>query len=61
MTIQLRSENVELFEGEMFVVPKGIEHCPKAEEEVEFLIVGLDITSNEKGGKPVGRAENNIS
>ncbi len=53
LTIQLRSENIELFEGEMFVVPKGVEHCPRAEEEVEFLIVGLDITSNEKGGKPV--------
>lgn len=36
----------------MFIVPKGVEHCPKAKEEVEFLIVGLNITSNEAGGKP---------
>jgi len=28
------------------------EHCPKAENEVEFLIAGLNITSNEAGGKP---------
>ena len=52
LTIQLRTENIELYEGEMCVIPKGVEHCPKAEEEVEFLIVGLDITSNKEGGKP---------
>ena len=32
--------------------PKGVEHCPTAEEEVEFLVAGLSITSNEAGGKP---------
>ena len=52
LTIQLRDGNVELFEDEMFIVPKGVEHCPKADEEVEFLIVGLNITSNKAGGKP---------
>jgi hypothetical protein len=36
----------------MFIVPKGVKHCPIAQEEVEFLIVGLNITSNEAGGKP---------
>ncbi len=52
LTIQLRTGNVELFEGEMFVVPKGVEHCPKAEEDVEFVIVGVNVTSNKAGGKP---------
>ena len=52
LTIQLRDENIELYEDEMFIVPKGVEHCPIAEEEVEFLIVGLNITSNKAGGKP---------
>ncbi len=52
MTIQLRDKNIELYEDEMFIVAKGVEHCPKAESEVEFLIVGLNITSNEAGGKP---------
>jgi quercetin dioxygenase-like cupin family protein len=52
LTIRLRTENIELFAGDMFVVPKGIEHSPVAEEDVEFLIVGLDITSTEAGGKP---------
>ena len=52
LTIQLRNKNVELYEDEMFIVPKGVEHCPKAQEEVEFLIVGINITSNAAGGKP---------
>jgi mannose-6-phosphate isomerase-like protein (cupin superfamily) len=41
LTIQLRDQNIELFEDEMFIVPKSVEHCPKAQEEAEFLIVGL--------------------
>jgi quercetin dioxygenase-like cupin family protein len=52
LTIQLRTENIELFEGELFVIPKGVEHCAKAEEEAAFVIVGLNITSNKQGGKP---------
>lgn len=52
LTIQLRDKNIELFEEEMFIVPKGVEHCPKAESEAEFMIVGLNVTSNEAGGKP---------
>ncbi len=52
LTIQLRDKNIELCEDEMFIVPRGVEHCPIAKEEVEFLIVGLNITSNKEGGKP---------
>ena len=52
LTIQLRDRDIELNEDEMFIVPKGTEHCPVAEDEVEFLIVGLEVTSNAAGGKP---------
>ena len=52
LTIQLRTENIELFEGELFVVPRGVEHRAKAEEEAAFVIVGINITSNKQGGKP---------
>ncbi|MEO1667197.1 MAG: cupin domain-containing protein [Chloroflexota bacterium] len=52
LTIQLRDQNVDLYENDMFIVPKGMEHCPMSKDEVEFLIVGLNITSNEEGGKP---------
>ena len=52
LTIQLRDKDVELHEDELFVVPRGTEHCPKADQEVEFMIVGLSVTSNKAGGKP---------
>lgn len=52
MTIQLRDKDIELDQDEIFIVPRGVEHCPKAEAEVQFLIVGLNITSNAAGGKP---------
>jgi mannose-6-phosphate isomerase-like protein (cupin superfamily) len=39
LTIQLRGENVELDPGEVFVVPRGIEHCPKADSETHLLLI----------------------
>ena len=32
LTIQLRDRDVELAAGELFVVPRGVEHCPRADE-----------------------------
>ncbi len=52
LTIQMKDKNIDLFPNEMYIVPKGTEHCPNAHGEVEFLIMGLNITSNEAGGKP---------
>ena len=28
-----------LEEGQLFVVPKGVEHCPKADEETLVLLI----------------------
>jgi mannose-6-phosphate isomerase-like protein (cupin superfamily) len=39
LTIQLRDRNVELDEGELFVVPRGVEHCPKADREAHVLLI----------------------
>lgn len=39
MTIQLRDRNIELGPGELFVVPRGVEHCPVAEEETLVLLI----------------------
>jgi mannose-6-phosphate isomerase-like protein (cupin superfamily) len=39
LAIQLRDRNVELGPGELFVVPRGVEHCPKAEEETHVLLI----------------------
>ncbi|MGH2851498.1 MAG: cupin domain-containing protein [Solirubrobacteraceae bacterium] len=39
LTIQLRDRDVELEAGEIFVVPRGVEHCPKADEEAHVLLI----------------------
>jgi mannose-6-phosphate isomerase-like protein (cupin superfamily) len=39
LTIHLRDRDVELGEGELFVVPRGVEHCPDAQEEAHVLLI----------------------
>jgi mannose-6-phosphate isomerase-like protein (cupin superfamily) len=39
LTIQLRDGNVELDAGELFVVPRGVEHCPLAADEASILLI----------------------
>ena len=37
--IRMRDRTVPLREGEMFVIPKGVEHCPYAREEAHLLLI----------------------
>jgi mannose-6-phosphate isomerase-like protein (cupin superfamily) len=46
LTIQLRAGNVVLGPGELFVVPKGVEHCPSAEAEAHVLLIERTGTPN---------------
>ncbi len=39
LRIEMRDGTVDLGPGELYVVPKGIEHKPVAEEEVELLLI----------------------
>lgn len=39
LTIQLRDGEVQLDPGELYVVPKGVEHRPVANEEVHLLLI----------------------
>lgn len=39
LVIQMRNRDVELSAGELLVVPAGVEHCPRAEEETEVLLI----------------------
>jgi mannose-6-phosphate isomerase-like protein (cupin superfamily) len=39
MTIEMREGNVSLNAGECFVVPRGVEHRPRAEAECELLLL----------------------
>jgi len=60
LRIDFRDGQVELSEGEMFVVPKGVEHKPYAAEEVKMLLIeprGVKNTGD-KGGELT--AENDV-
>ena len=39
LTIQLRDGDVELGPGELYVVPRGVEHCPRSEDGAEILLM----------------------
>ena len=39
LRIDFRDGHVQLSAGEMFVVPKGVEHKPFAETEVKLLLI----------------------
>ncbi len=39
MTILFRDGEVTLREGEMYVVPRGIEHCPRAAAQCSILLL----------------------
>jgi mannose-6-phosphate isomerase-like protein (cupin superfamily) len=59
MTIQLRDRDVELGPGELFVVPRGVEHCPRSEEGAEILFVETAGTPNtgDSGVEPAPEVE----
>ena len=46
LEIHLRDQMIELSAGEIFVVPKGIEHKPVAQKEVEIVLFEPATTLN---------------
>src|SRR3954468_13602313 len=46
LDIQMRDRTVTLGPGEMFIVPKGVEHRPVAREEVHMLLIEPTGTPN---------------
>jgi mannose-6-phosphate isomerase-like protein (cupin superfamily) len=46
ISVQLRDGTVNLGPGEVFVVPKGVEHRPVAEEEAQILLIEPQGTPN---------------
>ncbi len=60
LTIQLRDRDVELSPGEVFVVPRGVEHCPRADEEAHVLLIeprGTPNTGDAGGRRPAPERE----
>ena len=61
LTIQLRDGDVELGPGELYVVPRGVEHCPRADEEAHVLLIEPAGTLNTgDAGGPLTRAEREL-
>jgi mannose-6-phosphate isomerase-like protein (cupin superfamily) len=58
LTIRMRDGDVTLGPGEMFVVPKGEEHCPVAEEEVHMLLI--EPTGTPNSGDPATAAPRRV-
>lgn len=46
MRMGLRSGDIDLAEGELFIVPKGVEHRPSADEECWVMLVEPGSTLN---------------
>ncbi len=60
MSIHLRDGRVDLRAGELFIVPRGIEHKPTAERECKLLLIeprGVVNTGNAGSGL---RADNDV-
>ncbi|WP_431683499.1 cupin domain-containing protein [Kitasatospora sp. KL5] len=61
LTIRLRDADVVLQPGELFVVPRGVEHCPTADEETAILLFepAGTINTGDAGG-PMTRAAESL-
>ncbi|MDE3137573.1 MAG: cupin domain-containing protein [Acidobacteriota bacterium] len=57
LTIQLRDGDVRLGPGELYVVPRGVEHRPVAEEEVLMLLIEPEGTPNTGDAATAARKE----
>src|ERR1700739_3408071 len=59
LRIDFRNGAVKIAAGEMFVVPKGVEHKPYAEREVELLLIeprGV-LNTGDAGGERTARSD----
>lgn len=54
LTIQMREGNVTLRRGQLFVVPRGVEHCPVADGAVHaMLIEPVEVVNTGTAGGPL--------
>ena len=59
LTIQMRDGNVVLAPRELFVVPRGVEHCPRADTETAVLLFepSTVINTGDAGGDLTAEVE----
>lgn len=60
MTIAFRDGDVKLSKGEMYVVPKGVEHKPYAEKECHIMLIEPRGVVNTGNAQNELTAENNL-
>lgn len=46
LTIKLPDFEVQLSSGDLYIVPKGVEHCPVAEQEASLLLIEREDTAH---------------
>ncbi|HZR29428.1 MAG TPA: cupin domain-containing protein [Terriglobales bacterium] len=46
LLMKLRDGDVAIDEGEFFIVPRGVEHCPVAEQETHIVLIEPRSTLN---------------
>lgn len=62
LTIQLRDGDVTLGPGQLFVVPRGAEHCPIAAGEVHAMLIepaGV-VNTGDAGGELTARYDDSL-
>ncbi len=60
LTIKLKDQNIELSEGQFFIIPRGVEHLPIAEEECHVMLFepkSVFNTGNTKNEKTIEKLE----
>nr|WP_245670526.1 cupin domain-containing protein [Nocardia flavorosea] len=63
LTIQMRDGDVQVRPGQLFVVPKGVEHCPVADGEVHAMLIepaGVQNTGD-AGGSLTARYDDSLA
>jgi mannose-6-phosphate isomerase-like protein (cupin superfamily) len=60
LRIDFRDGAVQVVAGEMFVVPKGVEHKPYAERQVKLLLIEPRGVANTGGEGGERTAENDL-
>jgi mannose-6-phosphate isomerase-like protein (cupin superfamily) len=59
LTIQMRDHDVVLGPRELFVVPRGVEHCPRADAETAVLLLEPSsvVNTGDAGGELTAEVE----
>lgn len=62
LTVQLRDGDVVLGPGELYVVPRGVEHCPIADGEVKAMLIEPSgvVNTGDAGGELTARYDDSL-